>query len=85
MQVLATRGYTVPADRVALDAWIGTHGVWFTAVIDAPGRGAVTLNTYGPRETSFVFDTTTMVVLARYQGDTAARDAMLDARRRLGL
>lgn len=85
LQVLATRGYSAPADRDALTSWIRTYGLWFTAVVDTPGRGAVTLATYGPRETAFVFDTATMVVLARYEGDTAAHDAMADARRRLGL
>lgn len=60
-----------PADRAHLDAWITTHELRVTSVIDAKGYELSTLNDFGIRETALVVDLPTMRIEYRSTGNLA--------------
>lgn len=60
-----------PPTMMDLQAWINTYGLINTTVMDLPGTGTVTLNTYGIRESAFIVDLTTMQVLVKINGSVA--------------
>ena len=71
IEILETTGFTAPPVQMDLESWINTYGLECTAVMDVPGTGTVTLNTYGGREQVFIVDLTTMTVLVAIQGSVA--------------
>jgi hypothetical protein len=64
--VLSTRGYTVPARRSDLVAWVNSYRLPVTSVIDAPDEAPLaSQRLYGPRDTAFLVDLSTMRIVAR--------------------
>lgn len=73
--VLASNGYTAPASRGALDAWIARFGIGFTTVIDAPGLGQQTNRAWGQRDTAMIVDLATMRVVRREEWHDGAQSS----------
>lgn len=71
VEVLVTRGFSRQPTRAELEAWINARSLRVTTVMDPPGAGTVTLNTYGQRETGFIVDLATMRVVRKVNGDLA--------------
>lgn len=70
LEVLAASS-NAPAPRSQLDAWVNTYDLRVSAVIDPSGVGTRTLNTYGIRESVFIVDLRTMVIVEKYNGSVA--------------
>ncbi len=70
LQILATSS-GLPAPRSQLDAWVNTYDLRISMVIDPPGVGTRTLSTYGVRESVFIVDLRTMVIVEKYNGSVA--------------
>ena len=67
VEVLASN-VGAPPTRNNLNSWITTVGLPVTALIDPSGVGTRTLNTYGVRESTFIVDLATMVVVFKVNG-----------------
>jgi hypothetical protein len=70
VEVLATNVGSPPT-RNNLNAWITTFGLPVTALIDPAGVGTRTLTTYGIRESTFIVDLSTMLIVFKVNGSTA--------------
>lgn len=73
--VLASNGYTMPASRASLEAWINRYNIGFTTVIDAPGLGQQTNRAWGQRDTAMVVELSTMRVIRREEFHDGTRSS----------
>ena len=70
VEILATRS-GAPATRADLTTWVNNYRLPVTSLVDRPGTGTVTLNTYGIRESAFIVDLATMRVVRKFNGSVA--------------
>lgn len=70
VEVLATNSFQPPTRR-NLESWITAFNIPVTAVIDPPGVGTRTFNAYGVRESTFIVDLRTMVIVRKINGSVA--------------
>jgi hypothetical protein len=70
VEILETKYGGAPV-RADLDAWITAYKIPVTSVIDPPGVGTKTFDTYGRRENTFVVDLKTMKILKKVSGSIA--------------
>jgi hypothetical protein len=74
--VLSTRNYNAPAMRADLERWVTTYRQTFTAVIDGADEPRLASQmTWGPRDTAFVVDLSTMQIVARERNHDGMRSA----------
>lgn len=59
-----------PVSKSNLDAWITTYKLPVTSMMDPPGTGTPTFKALGQRETTYIIDLRTMVILRHIVGDT---------------
>lgn len=67
IQILETRALAPPVKN-DLDAWVNTYKLTITALMDPPGVGTRTLDTYGRRENAFIVDLKTMKIVQKISG-----------------
>jgi len=66
VMVLSTRGYTAPARRADLVAWVNSYRLPVTSVVDAADEAPLaSQRLYGERDTAFLVDLSTMRIVAR--------------------
>lgn len=64
--VLSTEGYSTPATRTSLEAWVRQYNLPVTSVRDAPSEPRLASQTrYGVRDTVFIVELATMRIVAR--------------------
>jgi hypothetical protein len=68
VEVLITTGFVNPPKKTDLDAWIDKYKIPVTSVMDLPGKGPVTKNALGERETAYIVDLQTMKILEVISG-----------------
>ena len=54
-----------------LDTWVNTYKIPTTSVMDPPGTGTKTFDTWGRRENTFIVDLKTMKILKKISGSIA--------------
>ena len=59
-----------PVKKSNLDSWINAYKIPVTSMMDPPGTGTKTFDTWGRRENSFVVDLKTMKILKKVTGST---------------
>lgn len=69
VEVLETKSLA-PVSKTDLDAWIDKHKLPVTSMMDPPGSGTPTYKALGQRETTYIVDLRTMVIVRHIVGDT---------------
>ena len=68
IEVLMTKGFTMPSTQGDVDAWITKYKLVETVVKDPDGSGTPSLDNLGARDTAYIVDLKTMKVVKHITG-----------------
>ena len=69
IEVLQTKAVSAPT-QADLDAWITSHKLPITSMIDAPSSPLATFHALGRREQAWIVDLSNMKIVKKYTGST---------------